>query len=261
MIRWNIDPIMLDLGRLQLHWYGVLFGTSFLMGQWLTRKMCELEGKSTRAIDQMLGYVVVGTLVGARVGHCLFYEPEVYLRDPLRILKIWEGGLASHGGGIGIFIMLWIFSRKHREFSYLWLLDHLCVGVALAGVFIRTGNLFNSEIIGRPTDVPWAFVFERVDALPRHPAQLYEAISYLFIFIFLWRWYKSPRQPARYPGRIFGLFLILVFGVRFLIEFIKENQVPFEAALPINMGQILSIPMVAAGAWLYFVSARRAVRR
>jgi phosphatidylglycerol---prolipoprotein diacylglyceryl transferase len=261
MIHWNVNPIMLDLGRLQLHWYGVLFGTGFLFGQANVRKMCVLEGKPTRLLDKMLGYVVIGTLAGARLGHCLFYEPEVYLRDPLRILKIWEGGLASHGGGLGIFLMLWIFSRQHKEFTYLWMLDHLCVGIAFAGTLIRLGNLFNSEIVGRPTDVPWAFVFERIDQLPRHPTQLYEAISYLAIFFVLWRWYKSPRQPAKYPGRIFGMFMMLVFGIRFFIEFVKENQVPFEAGLPLNMGQLLSIVFVACGAWLYFSSAKRAARR
>jgi prolipoprotein diacylglyceryl transferase len=201
---------------------------------------------------------VVGTLAGARLGHCLFYEPEIYLRDPIRILKIWEGGLASHGGGIGIFLMLWWFSRKHREFSYLWLLDHLCVGVALAGVFIRTGNLFNSEILGKATDVPWAFVFDRIDAVPRHPTQIYEALSYLVIFIVLWKWYRSPAKPAKYPGRIFGTFLMLCFGVRFLIEFAKENQVAFEQSLPLNMGQLLSIPMVGAGLWLVLRSRKAA---
>src|SRR3954470_14079203 len=142
MIHWNVNPIMIAAGPVQIHWYGVLFGTSFLIGQGLARRMCELEGKTVALMDKMLAYVVIGTLVGARLGHCLFYEPEIYLRDPIRILKIWEGGLASHGGGLGIFTMLWYFSRKYREFSYLWLLDHLCVGVALAGVFIRTGNLF-----------------------------------------------------------------------------------------------------------------------
>jgi prolipoprotein diacylglyceryl transferase len=247
---------MLSLGSIQIHWYGILFGSSFLAGQALTRKMCELEGKSVQLIDRMLGYVVVGTLAGARLGHCLFYEPNIYLRDPIRILKIWEGGLASHGGGLGIFLMLWIFSRKYVEFSYFWLLDHLCIGVALAGVFIRTGNFFNSEILGKPTDVPWAFVFDRVDAIPRHPTQIYEAVSYLVIFFVLWKWYRSPSKPAKYPGRIFGAFMMMCFGVRFLIEFAKENQVAFEQFLPLNMGQLLSIPMVAVGLWLVLRSRR-----
>src|SRR5579885_1589173 len=234
MIHWNPDPIMISIGSSQIHWYGILFGSSFLAGQSLTRRMCELEGKSTVLIDRMLGYVVVGTLAGARLGHCLFYEPNIYLRDPIRILKIWEGGLASHGGGLGIFLALWIFSRKHREFSYLWLLDHLCIGVALAGVFIRTGNLFNSEIFGKATDVPWAFVFDRVDAVPRHPTQIYEAVSYFIIFVILWKWYRSPAKPAKYPGRIFGVFMMMCFGVRFVIEFATEQQVEVESYLPLN---------------------------
>jgi prolipoprotein diacylglyceryl transferase len=257
MIHWNVNPIMLQLGPLQVHWYGVLFGAAFLIGQGVVRKMMIREGKPTELLDRMLGYMVVGTLAGARLGHCLFYEPQIYLRDPIRILKIWEGGLASHGGGLGIFLSLWIFSRKHREFSYFWLLDHLCVPVALAGFFIRMGNLFNSEIIGKPTDLPWAFVFDLVDRVPRHPTQIYEAVSYILMFFGLWRYYVGPRKPANYPGRIFGWFLILCFGVRFLIEYVKEDQVPFEATLPLNMGQLLSIPMLAAGVILVVTSRRR----
>jgi prolipoprotein diacylglyceryl transferase len=257
VIHWNVNPIMVELGPIQVHWYGVCFGTAFLLGQALSRRMCVIEGKTVALMDKMLGYVVVGTLAGARLGHCLFYEPDIYLRDPIRILKIWEGGLASHGGGLGIFLMLWIFSRKYREFSYMWLLDHLSIGVMMAGFFIRMGNLFNSEILGKATTVPWAFVFDRVDPVPRHPAQLYEALSYLIMFLGLWRWYRSPSQPARYPGRIFGVFLILCFGVRFLIEFVKENQVSWEQSLPwLNMGQLLSIPMISVGAWLVWRSGR-----
>ena len=256
MIHWNANPIMLSAGPVQIHWYGVLFGTSFLIGQGLARKMCELEGKTVALMDKMLAYVVIGTLAGARLGHCLFYEPEIYLRDPIRILKIWEGGLASHGGGIGIFLMLLWFSRKFKEFSYLWLLDHLCVGVALAGAFIRTGNLFNSEILGKQTDVPWAVIFDRVDQIPRHPTQIYEALSYLVLFICLWKWYRSPAQPAKYPGRIFGVFMMACFTLRFFIEFVKENQVAFEQSLPLNMGQLLSIPFVGVGLWLVIRSGK-----
>jgi prolipoprotein diacylglyceryl transferase len=195
-------------------------------------------------LDRLLIYIVIGTLVGARLGHCLFYDPVYYLTHPLKILAIWEGGLASHGGGAGILLSLYIYQKKTIQ-SFLEILDYLAIPVALAGCFIRTGNFFNSEIIGIPASVPWAVVFERIDSVPRHPAQLYEAVTYLIIGIILLTVYYYTGLKRR--GRLLGIMLILIFTARMLIEFVKENQAAFSFESGINMGQLLSIPFILAG--------------
>ncbi|MCM2324411.1 MAG: prolipoprotein diacylglyceryl transferase [Oligoflexia bacterium] len=254
MIHWNVSPELIGLGGLSIRWYGLLFALSFILGFWIIQRIFAAEKVSDKHLDPLFITMIVGTIAGARLGHCLFYEPEIYLRDPIRILKIWEGGLASHGAAIGIFAALYYFARKHR-LRWLWLVDRLCITVALAGGFIRLGNLFNSEILGKATDLPWSFVFVRVDPVPRHPAQLYESLTYFAIFAVLYRLYWKAGK-GRLPGYLFGLFLMLVFGARFILEFFKEYQVPFEAGLPLNMGQVLSIPLVALGLYL-FVRARR----
>jgi phosphatidylglycerol:prolipoprotein diacylglycerol transferase len=248
-ITWNVSPEMIHIGPIVFRWYGVLFALSFAAGFHLTKAMFIREKRPVIDVDYLIFYMMVGTIVGARLGHTLFYEPQIYLHDPIRILMIWEGGLASHGAAIGIFTAFYLFTRRHPEYTFLYLVDRCCVGVGLAGFLIRTGNFFNSEIIGKPTNSDWGIVFSRVDAIPRHPAQLYEAFSYLFIFFFVYRLYWKTRW-YKYPGVIFGTFIALVFGVRFVLEFFKENQVPFEAGLPLNMGQLLSIPLVLAGIFL-----------
>lgn len=196
-------------------------------------------------LDVLLTYMFLGTVIGARLGHCLFYEPAYYLKHPLEVLKVWEGGLASHGGAIGILIFMYIFSKRHK-LSYLWLIDRIVITVAQGGFFIRLGNLMNSEIIGKTTDMPWAFIFKSTDEHPRHPTQIYEALCYLLIFIFLiYYYYRKNCKPKE--GIIFGIFLIALFSVRFLIEFLKEVQVGFENKLPLDLGQLLSIPFIIAG--------------
>jgi phosphatidylglycerol---prolipoprotein diacylglyceryl transferase len=250
-MHWNASPEIFHTSFLTLRWYGLLFSFSFYLGYRWTLYVFAREKRPTALVDQILVYMLFGTILGARLGHCLFYEPEVYLPDPIRILKVWEGGLASHGAFVGIFISLLIFSRRVKNMSVLWLHDRLCVPVALAGFFIRMGNLFNSEILGKPSNVPWAFIFDRVDPnTPRHPVQLYEALTYLVIFFVLVPVYQRTQAKER-EGRIFGLFLMLVFGARFFLEFFKAEQIALEASLPLNMGQILSIPLVAFGAFLY----------
>jgi prolipoprotein diacylglyceryl transferase len=191
-------------------------------------------------------YMLIATVVGARLGHVLFYEPASYLAHPLDILKIWQGGLASHGAAIGIIVALYLFSRKTRQ-PFFWVIDRIVIVVALSGFFIRTGNLFNSEIYGNVTDLSWGFIFERAgETLPRHPTQIYEGLTYLALFFFLlWYYYKKDGKPR--PGLLFALFLIVVFGFRLLVEFIKEPQVAFESSMALNMGQLLSIPLVIAG--------------
>ncbi len=195
--------------------------------------------------------MIFGTVIGARLGHCLFYNPTYYLSNPIEIIKVWEGGLASHGAAIGIIIAIYLFSNKKKNYSMLWILDRIVIVVALAGTFIRLGNLFNSEIIGIPTDVSWAFIFTAVDNVPRHPAQLYESIAYLIIFVILFFVYYKGIEKNR-TGLLFGLFLVLVFSFRFFIEFVKENQSGFEAGMALNMGQLLSIPFIIAG--IVFIS-------
>jgi prolipoprotein diacylglyceryl transferase len=208
--------------------------------------MFKNEGLSDLVLDRLTIYMAVGTIAGARLGHCLFYEPSYYLHNPLEILLIWHGGLASHGAAIGILIALGLFVRKEKK-GYFWVLDRIAVVVALSGFFIRMGNLMNSEIYGVETTVPWGFVFLRNNEVaPKHPTQIYEGLVYLLIFFLLYRMYWKEKGKV-YQGRLIGIFLILVFTARFFIEFLKENQVPFEATMKLNMGQLLSIPFVLFG--------------
>jgi prolipoprotein diacylglyceryl transferase len=193
-------------------------------------------------------HVILGTIIGARLGHCLFYEPTTYLNEPWRILYVWEGGLASHGGTIGNIISVWLYSRRHRDQPYIWLADRIAYPIALAGFFIRVGNFFNSEIIGKPTDLPWGVHFALVDSekIYRHPSMLYEAFCYLTIFFVMRHIYWKYKEKTP-PGLMIGTFAVLTFTTRFLLEFTKENQVAFENAMPINMGQLLSIPFIIVG--------------
>lgn len=245
-IHWNVNPEIFSFLGLSVRWYGLLFAASFYFGYVLFTRFFKLENIKMEVLDRLTLYMAVGTVVGARLGHCLFYEPAYYLSHPLEILKIWHGGLASHGAAIGILIALYFFTKKENR-SFLWTVDRIVITVALAGFFIRTGNLMNSEIYGIPTNLPWGFIFERVgETVPKHPTQIYEALSYLFIFILLYKlYYKAKGHPRE--GLLFGLFLILTFTMRFLIEFIKNDQVNFEKNMSLNMGQILSIPFVLAG--------------
>lgn len=255
-IYWDVGREIVSLGPLTLRWYGILFALGFIVGFFIVRWMFRLEHKPEADLDRLLLYLLVGTVVGARLGHCLFYDPGYYLSNPLEIFKVWRGGLASHGGGVGVFLALYLYSRKHKDQPYLWVLDRVAVPTALAGSFIRLGNLFNSEILGVQTDVPWAFVFARVDQVPRHPAQLYESISYLLIFfLLLWLYNRLREKTPR--GLLIGVFLVLVFIARFAIEFVKVRQAAFGEALPLSMGQLLSIPMVVAGVILVWQAMKK----
>ena len=251
MIEWNVSPDIFSIGFFTLRWYSLMFILAFFLGYQITRKMMLLEKKPESYADQLFIYVFIGTILGARLGHCLFYDPVYYLTNPLEIFMVWKGGLASHGAAIGILTALYIFARKKKDVTFLWTVDRVVIVVALSGFFIRLGNLFNSEIVGRPTDVPWAFIFLRYETnpVPRHPTQLYEAIAYLLIFILLYQIYRR-KQTATESGLLFGLFLMSVFGFRFFVEFFKEVQESWESSLPLDMGQILSIPFVLIGIYL-----------
>ena len=253
MITWDVDPNIFSIGPLTVRWYGLLFAASFLIGYQIFVWIYKRENKPEKDLSDLIWYMILGTVVGARLGHCLFYNPSFYFQNPFEIIAVWHGGLASHGAAIGILVALYIYTKKKKNTSYLWLLDRIVITVALAAFFIRMGNLFNSEIIGIPADVSWAFIFTRVDDVPRHPAQLYEAIGYLMIFFFLFFTYKNKYKQLN-NGTIFGYFLVGIFGSRFFIEFLKEDQTYFEEGMILNMGQILSIPLVVAG--LYFIFTR-----
>jgi prolipoprotein diacylglyceryl transferase len=198
---------------------------------------------------------MAGTMIGARLGHVLFYAPGYYFSHPVEILKIWEGGLASHGGTLGVIVGIWLYSRRYPQFSMMWMLDRLSIPTALVASFIRIGNLMNSEIIGKPADVPWSFVFLRVDNIPRHPGQLYESIAYFLLFVCTMTLYR--RNPFRPAGFFFGIMLIWIFTARIFLEYFKENQEAFEQGMIMNMGQILSIPFVLFGLYLLINALRQ----
>lgn len=346
-IVWSPKPYIVDLGFTELRWYGLLFALGFIISQQVMFYIFKKEGKQERQVEVLTLYMVLATIIGARLGHVLFYEPARYLSNPIDILKVWEGGLASHGGAAGILIALYLFARKYKDISYLWILDRIVIVVAITATLIRTGNFMNSEIIGQPTEENYGVVFGREvelrldylasaiedvevekatssnliqgslesgydypvklivsyneknkledvkkftetqlldklqesniqqhiefskesefeynqkggviyavtygNGVPRHPAQLYEAISCLLIFLLLFYLWNKNRSGLA-DGRLFGIFLIACFGLRFFYEFIKENQVAFEDSLTLNMGQWLSIPLVLAG--IYFI--------
>ena len=243
---WNASPIAFSFGPITVFWYGILFATSILLGLEFMKWAFRLEGKNETSIEPLFLYTVVGIVVGARLGHCLFYDPSFYLSNPLKIFAVWEGGLASHGGGLGAIIALYFGAKKYKM-NFLWLIDRLIVPTALFGFIVRMGNFINSEIVGLPTDVSWAIIFSKVDNLPRHPAQLYEAFSYLAIFILLFSIYKFSKAKVQ-PGLLFGIFLTLVFSARFLVEFVKVKQADYDTSfLFMSTGQALSIPFLLTG--------------
>lgn len=249
-IIWNADPIMFHIGTWSVRWYGLLFALGFVAGIYIVTKMFKREGVKTELVDSLFLYVVIGTVIGARLGHVFFYDWGYYSQHPAEIIKIWHGGLASHGGAIGIILMLWLWSRTVSKKSILWAMDKVAIPTALAGAFIRTGNLINSEIYGTATSVPWAFTFIREDNIPRHPTQIYEALAYLLVFAFLMYMYWKT-DIRLHEGKLFGWFMLLVFGFRFFVEFLKVDQSAFEANMMLNMGQWLSIPLVLVG--LFFI--------
>lgn len=252
-INWNIDPEIFSLGPFTVRYYGLMWAMAFYLGYVVFNRFVKREHLSEVFLDSLTVYMVVGTVIGARLGHCLFYEPSYYLSNPLEILKIWQGGLASHGAAIGILIALYLFARKHKV-PMIYVVDRVVITVALGGAMIRLGNLMNSEIYGVETTLPWGFIFVRNHELfPKHPTQLYEALAYLLIFVVLY-WYYGRKKGKTPTGFIFGVFLILLFAARFLIEYVKEPQVEFEKTMALNMGQWLSVPFIVAGVFFIVYS-------
>lgn len=259
-IIWDIDSEIFHIGSFSVRWYGLLFALGFLIGVQVMTYIFKAEKKPVSDTDSLLIYMVTSTILGARIGHFLFYEPSVLLNNPLEVIVPPYSGLASHGALVGILTGLWLYSRRKSSLAtgqtFFWVTDRIAITVAFAGFCIRLGNLMNSEIVGRPTDVPWAFIFMQnaeYDKVPRHPAQLYESLSCLVLFFLMyWFWNRYKSQTPR--GSLLGFFLIWVFGLRFFYEYLKENQVAFENNYALNMGQILSIPAVLLGIFLVYRS-------
>jgi phosphatidylglycerol:prolipoprotein diacylglycerol transferase len=247
VVTWDVNPALFHLGSFEVRYYGVLWAVALGISAYIFHHIMIREGLSEKTFDSVFWFGVISTVLGSRLGHCLFYDPGYYLTHPVEILDIRQGGMASHGAAVGLLIGLWLFSRKNK-LPYIWSLDRISIVVAISGVAVRLGNLMNSEIYGTVTSLPWGFIFVRDgETLPKHPTQIYEALCYLVLFvILLWMYYKKDLARRR-PGVMFGFFLIILFGTRFLIEFIKNPQVDFEQHMVLNMGQLLSIPFIVAG--------------
>ncbi|MCB0723241.1 MAG: prolipoprotein diacylglyceryl transferase [Ignavibacteriae bacterium] len=256
-IHWDVSPEIFHTGGFAPRWYGVLFALGLLFAYLVMKKFYREEGKPVSELDILSVYIVAGTIIGARLGHCLFYGTSYYLSHPLEIVKFWEGGLASHGAAIGIVLAIWLYSRKKDiSTTVTWIFDRIVIVTCLAGTLIRLGNLMNSEILGTATDLPWAFVFARVDNVPRHPAQLYEAIFYLFTFFILYNYYNKSKNKD-FHGIILGMFFVIVFSFRFVIELVKEHQSELLMNSAIDMGSVLSIPFIIAGVVLILQANRK----
>lgn len=248
---WDVDPEIFRIGPLAIRWYSLSFIIGFMLAY---RYMIMIFTRNNwenveEVVSSLFVHIFMGNIIGARLGHCLLYEPAVYLAEPWKILMIWKGGLASHGGFMGVAIATFLFARKHGQISFFWIVDRVAPPALLTGALIRVGNLFNSEIIGRPSDVPWAITFKRIDMLPRHPTQLYEACLYFIIAITGFLALEKFRNKWA-NGAFLGFILIFGMSARLFVEFFKENQVSFEESLTLNMGQMLSIPFILMGVYL-----------
>lgn len=272
-IVWDVDPILFSLGPLSVRWYGVMWALGIWLVLYIMGKVYKREKIAEPLLDKLFVYVFLGAVIGARLGHCFFYEWHLlekpveflgitfnygneYLLKPWKLIAIWEGGLASHGGAIGILIAVWLYDRKWLKRGFVWLLDRLIIGIALCGACIRFGNLMNSEIFGFPTTLPWGFMFVRsyewqvlYAGQACHPTQIYEMIYCLVTFVVCGLMYWKYSAGKR-VGLLLGIFWIGIFGTRFILEFIKNNQEAFEDSFALNMGQILSLPFVVWGIYL-----------
>ncbi len=266
-IHWTVDPVLFSFGPVSVRWYGLMWAIGFLVGYWIVTKVYEREGIAEEISEKVFMYMLIGTVIGARIGHCFFYDFTYYSKHLAEVLYIWQGGLSSHGGACGIIIALLIFSKKVIHKNFIWVMDRIVLSVAICGACIRFGNLMNHEIYGHPTDLPWAFEFitnihkwqagaEPIFSAPSHPTQIYESLYCLVTFalvMFLY-WRTNARK---FEGFIFGVFLICVFMTRFLLEFIKNSQEAYEDDMILNMGQLLSVPLIIWGVYLLIKSGKQ----
>lgn len=258
-IEWNMDPVLFSIGGLEIRYYGLMWALAIFMGAKFFDNFCDREGIKREISESIFIYGTLGTILGARIGHCIFYEPEVYLVEPWRIITdIRNGGMASHGAALGLLVGLWLFSRRWK-LPYVWSLDRIMIPVGIGGAAVRFGNLFNSEIFGEVTTMPWGFMFPRSRTwvneyapMACHPTQLYEALCYVITFVVLCVMYYRYDAGRKHPGAIFGVGLLGTFLTRFFLEFIKTTQVDFEDGMILDMGQWLSIPFVALGFYMLY---------
>jgi prolipoprotein diacylglyceryl transferase len=257
-IVWDVDSTIITIGSFELRWYGLCFAAGFLIGYQIMDRVFKFENKPEKDLDSLLLTMILSIVLGARVGHYVFYEGSKFFDAPFGFL--WDMlippymGLASHGAAFGVLLGLFIYANRNKQYTYLWLTDRLVITAALGGAFIRFGNLMNSEIVGIPTSVPWAFTFMQNNEfakIPRHPSQLYESLSCLVLFFILFFLYEKYKA-ATPRGLLTGIFFAWIFGLRFFYEFLKENQVSFEEGMALNMGQWLSIPLTAFGLFFFF---------
>jgi len=253
-MEWSIDPVAISFSGLNIYWYGILFAIGIVCGFLVLKAIYRNENVSTEELNSLLADSVFGMIIGARLVHCLFYDPLYYWSNPLKVFAIWEGGLASHGGGLGVLVVALLYAKKNN-LSRLWLLDRSTMPAALLGFFVRLANFVNSEILGVPTNAAWAVTFKQIDMLPRHPVQLYEAFAYLSIFALLLWVYKSAKVVRQ--GSLLGLFLSLTFTVRFILEFFKEKQASYTNEFMLTTGQLLSIPFIIIGIALLVWSLKK----
>lgn len=256
-ISWDANPEIFRIGNLAVRWYGLFWALSFYIGYEIITRIFKNENIPTKQADSLLIYMAAGSIIGARLGHCFFYDWDYYSKNLIEVFYIWQGGLASHGGAIGILIALWLYVRKYPKPGFVWVLDRLVIPVSLAAFFIRMGNLMNSEIYGIETALPWGFIFEsRGEVVAKHPTQIYEGLAYIILFASLLVLYiKKYKKLA--PGFLAGFFAVFMFTARFLIEFIKMPQETFEENMLLNMGQILSIPLIITGIALLMYARRQ----
>ena len=254
---WNPDPVIFELFTLQLRWYGLLFVSGFLIGFYIMTWMYKRENKDVKQLDRLLYYMFAGAVIGARLGHCIFYQPEYYFSSfehVIEILFIWKGGLASHGGTVGMLLAVYIFQRNSED-GFLYITDRLSIPISLGAMSIRIGNFFNSEILGIKTEGWYGIIFPRFDNVPRHPAQLYEAAAYLFTLLLLFYLYKTRAGKAG-DGFMIGTMFVSIFSFRFLIEFVKTEQADYVLSLPLNVGHWLSIPFIILGIVILYISRK-----
>lgn len=262
-IVWDMSPTIVKIGSFEVRWYGLLFAMGFLIGFQIMARIFKIEHKPEEDLDKLLLTMILSIVLGARIGHYVFYEGQHFAENPGRF--IWDmlippySGLASHGAAFGVLIGLFIFKNRNKSYDYLWLTDRIVIVSALGGAFIRFGNFMNSEIVGKVSDLPWAIIFKKnfeFEQVPRHPAQLYESISCLILFVIMYALYTKWKEKTP-RGSLTGLFFIWIFTLRFFYEFLKENQESFEDNMALNMGQILSIPIVLFGIYVLVKSFKK----